>query len=1185
MFSFQGDFKRQRNINLGGSRRNDTSRSDARAVLNKAHEDREKRELERRRQKAASAIQRYWRGRRDTALWRRQMRINLDLAVFDRHQPSLSDLYQTIAHFCAYYDPRSNDIGAMRLILRLLFGDSSGLVEAPLPRYQYIVTLLREEASSSNAVQDAWVLLVSRLLGLAIGTPTSNFAHFHADADLVLGSIARATATNDNETWSYERLVLQRLIVAKNVYAFLAQCIAGSGKEPSSDRAAAALSLAMRPLAFAPMRAVASSYFARCILSIPGLPNKVDTPGLTSLTRMSSEWIQLFGCVRDEFLAKQQQQQGQWQPGAALATNDLETPLAAISTIGNISAFVLPRLSRSGPFTDFDLAFVSTCAACASSIPSCDLFGAKRAHAGNSRASRLVHAVDPLALKWLNNALSAPILSLLVRVSCEDSSGRHGSAMTKSAQTLLLAFIQRWGKTVGRAVLDSIFQSVDIRAIKWHSVLSDKSFLERFAGAQAKIEHVRTHDLSSFQLLCEVLNRQMQAIGDDELFELDMSLSLDELKLIARACRNIAFALYWAQEESEALVRIRDSAAALTRQLFICNTRHPFVDEEFWLVQPSLLDMNSFADKVAEDPVFAADSSDVAGDSGAASDESESESESELDVRGNTGSERNEGSPAGLGGAHHSRVGWLASAYSDLTRSHLVRSRLSRVDRSIATPRIAVLRNLPFVVPFSDRARLFHALVKRDRAQLAGGQSGDLFGSMMGHGAFARARVRRGSIFDDGFRALFPVLSGRPVKSLDSAATSSTQHQSSHRPTRPSLPARRPIQPRLTVDETGNIVVEGGGGEMEDSEDDMEERANDPSFWGQSNMDQLAQQRDLADSRPIGNMYNRTSMFKRRMLIQFVDAYGMLEAGIDGGGVFKEFLTSLVHEAFDPNTGMFNSTDHNQLYPNPEALFGDAGSRLLILDKFKFLGAVIGKALYEGVLVDAPFAPFFLGRFLGQQPGFNDLPTLDEDLYRGLVALKNHPLSSEHEPVVGDSSHYSDEDDEIYRVFGLDFTVTVRTRDGQTASVPLVPQGETVKVTSRNRLLYLDLIAQVKLVKQINEPVNAFLSGLHAIIPPVWLSLLFASPLELSRLLCGDSGAIDVSNWKRHTTYEGAYRAKGSEHPTIAAFWNVVEHSLTEKQRRDLCRFATSCERPPLLGFGELNPGFCITSSSSDQNG
>ena len=47
---------------------------------------------------------------------------------------------------------------------------------------------------------------------------------------------------------------------------------------------------------------------------------------------------------------------------------------------------------------------------------------------------------------------------------------------------------------------------------------------------------------------------------------------------------------------------------------------------------------------------------------------------------------------------------------------------------------------------------------------------------------------------------------------------------------------------------------------------------------------------------------------KDRLRIQFVDAHGMEEAGIDGGGLFKEFMHELVKNAFGPTYALFKST-------------------------------------------------------------------------------------------------------------------------------------------------------------------------------------------------------------------------------------------------------------------------------------
>ena len=42
-------------------------------------------------------------------------------------------------------------------------------------------------------------------------------------------------------------------------------------------------------------------------------------------------------------------------------------------------------------------------------------------------------------------------------------------------------------------------------------------------------------------------------------------------------------------------------------------------------------------------------------------------------------------------------------------------------------------------------------------------------------------------------------------------------------------------------------------------------------------------------------------------------------AGIDGGGVFKEFLTSLCKEVFDTDRGLWLANKKNELYPAPHS--------------------------------------------------------------------------------------------------------------------------------------------------------------------------------------------------------------------------------------------------------------------------
>ena len=49
------------------------------------------------------------------------------------------------------------------------------------------------------------------------------------------------------------------------------------------------------------------------------------------------------------------------------------------------------------------------------------------------------------------------------------------------------------------------------------------------------------------------------------------------------------------------------------------------------------------------------------------------------------------------------------------------------------------------------------------------------------------------------------------------------------------------------------------------------------------------------------------------------DSFFFPRAGIDGGGVFKEFFTSLCKEVFDTDRGLWLANVKNELYPNPHA--------------------------------------------------------------------------------------------------------------------------------------------------------------------------------------------------------------------------------------------------------------------------
>jgi len=54
----------------------------------------------------------------------------------------------------------------------------------------------------------------------------------------------------------------------------------------------------------------------------------------------------------------------------------------------------------------------------------------------------------------------------------------------------------------------------------------------------------------------------------------------------------------------------------------------------------------------------------------------------------------------------------------------------------------------------------------------------------------------------------------------------------------------------------------------------------------------------LEDS--FDKLYHLGEDIKNRLRIEFVDANYITEEGVDGGGLFKEFMTKLTGQIFDP---------------------------------------------------------------------------------------------------------------------------------------------------------------------------------------------------------------------------------------------------------------------------------------------
>ncbi|KAH0516907.1 Ubiquitin-protein ligase E3B [Microtus ochrogaster] len=342
--------------------------------------------------------------------------------------------------------------------------------------------------------------------------------------------------------------------------------------------------------------------------------------------------------------------------------------------------------------------------------------------------------------------------------------------------------------------------------------------------------------------------------------------------------------------------------------------------------------------------------------------------------------------------------------------------------------------------------------------------------------------------------------------------------------------------------------------------------------------------------------------------VKFVNDLGVDEAGIDQDGVFKEFLEEIIKRVFDPALNLFKTTSGDErLYPSPTSYIHEN-----YLQLFEFVGKMLGKAVYEGIVVDVPFASFFLSQMLGHHHSIfyssvDELPSLDSEFYKNLTSIKlrltassihmTRDLCRKVGPVAlrGLSRR---EDLHLYPYKLQCFLSVPQRYDGDIADLgltlsydedvmgqlvchELVPGGKTIPVTNENKISYIHLMAHFRMHTQIKNQTAALISGFRSIIKPEWIRM-FSTP-ELQRLISGDNAEIDLEDLKKHTVYYGGFHGS---HRVIIWLWDILASDFTPDERAMFLKFVTSCSRPPLLGFAYLKPPFSIrcVEVSDDQD-
>jgi len=270
------------------------------------------------------------------------------------------------------------------------------------------------------------------------------------------------------------------------------------------------------------------------------------------------------------------------------------------------------------------------------------------------------------------------------------------------------------------------------------------------------------------------------------------------------------------------------------------------------------------------------------------------------------------------------------------------------------------------------------------------------------------------------------------------------------------------------------------------------------------------------------------------------------EMGIDAGGLAREWFELVCREIFDPDTGLWMSSATNQMSMtiNPASEFCCEDH----LVYYRFLGRVMGKAMFDRQLVNGHMVKHLYKHILGWPIQFKDLESVDEEYYNNLKQLQSMA-----------------ERGEDLSMLCLDFTTTSEIM-GVKKEVELVPGGSDIDVTNENFPEYVEACLKYKLMDCVKPQLNELLLGFFDVIPEPLLTIFDFQELEL--LMCG-LPKIDMEDWQRETEYSGEYDEIGPDHPTVQWFWETLEEWDAEMKAR-LLQFVTGTSGVPSRGFGVL---------------
>eukprot|EP00833_Pecoramyces_ruminatium_P009760 jgi/Orpsp1_1/1183792/evm.model.c7180000086732.1 len=270
-----------------------------------------------------------------------------------------------------------------------------------------------------------------------------------------------------------------------------------------------------------------------------------------------------------------------------------------------------------------------------------------------------------------------------------------------------------------------------------------------------------------------------------------------------------------------------------------------------------------------------------------------------------------------------------------------------------------------------------------------------------------------------------------------------------------------------------------------------------------------------------GIMNKSLQELKKQLKIKYIG-----EEGIDAGGLLRDFFYQISKEIGNPNYSLFQYPHDNsyELKINPDSGMTNPNH----LQYFKFIGRIIGLAIFNKQYLSISFTLLFYKRLLNKPLEISDLKYIDSQIYKNLQHLKNND---------GVENFY------------LTFTMDTEDCFGNRKTIELKPNGANIDVTDLNKHEYI-------------ETVECFEGRIYEIIPQNISSIM--NEVDLKYLISGNN-EINVDDWEDNTDYEGYNK----DDITIINFWKCVR-KFGNENRKKLLLFATGNSQVPVTGFKDI---------------